>query len=67
MTVAVLTSQACGKCMVIKNLLKQKGIQYQEISVTSELGRRLTEELSICSAGAIVDLDGNRQIGIADL
>jgi hypothetical protein len=53
--------------MVMKNLLKQKGVKYQEILISSEMGQRLAEELSICSAGALIDLDSRKLIGIAEV
>jgi hypothetical protein len=47
---------------MVKTILKQKGYNFEEISINSEEGKDLISQFNIQSAGTVVDTDKNEVI-----
>ena len=53
----VVTRVGCGRCMIVKNLLKEKGIEFEQISADSEEGKALIDKLELKVLPVVVDGD----------
>jgi len=54
----VFTKKGCGTCKSVTNILRAKGVDFNEIDVSTEYGVRLASELGVTHSGAIVDENG---------
>ena len=63
----ILTSKSCGRCMVVKKILTEKGKSFTEVDVASPEGQQLATTQNIMSAGAIVDVQAQKVVQLNEL
>lgn len=64
---AIMVAASCGRCMVAKKMLTEKGIQYAEVNVRTEEGQSLVKQFDIKAAGTIIDLHAGRVVELNDI
>ena len=62
----VITRVGCGRCMIVKNILREKGLAFEQIGADSDEGRELIEKLSIKVLPVVVD-ENNKVIKAEDV
>ena len=62
----VFTKKGCGTCRSVTALLKQKGVEFEEIDVATDAGLAVAQKLGIKTSGAVID-ENNKVIPFKDL
>lgn len=56
--VKVLTKPACQPCIATKRKLEERGIEFEELSITDEVNLELAKELGFLAAPVVILEDG---------
>ena len=62
----VFTKKGCGTCKSVVAIMRAKGLEFEEVDVSTDAGLYLAQKLGIMHSGAIVDAN-DREVPIDEI